>query len=96
MNWRLARSIPVSATNQQLADDCTKQCTVNPEILTLYRRHSSNCKVQETGLTTRGKREFNNCDCPIRITGKTDTELYPHRSTGLTDMTAAEALKTSL
>ncbi len=64
-------------------------------MLTLYRRHTANCHVHKTKLPPRAKRHYKDCECPIWIAGHTDTETCPRRSTGLTDMAAAEALRTS-
>jgi integrase len=64
-------------------------------ILTLYRRHKKTCKVHKTKLAARAKRYYADCECPIWIYGHTDTESFPRRSTGLTDMVAAEAFRLS-
>ncbi len=72
-------------------------------MLRLYRWHSAACK-QELKATykklkppaqRRAIREYITCNCPIWLTGSTDTETYPRQATGLRDWTAAEALKRS-
>ena len=72
------------------------QALYTRNVLTLYRRHTKTCKVHATKLAARAKRFYADCDCPIWLSGHTDTEIYPRRSTGLTDMVAAEALRLSL
>jgi hypothetical protein len=64
--------------------------------LTIYRRHSQDCQVHNVGLKTQEKRFFQECECPIWLTGTTDTERYPRQSTGLRDWKAAEAKLRSL
>ena len=64
--------------------------------LTIYRYHSTDCKVHSFKLRPDAKRFFRDCDCKIWITGTTDTERYPRQSTGLRDWKAAEAYLLSL
>lgn len=64
--------------------------------LTIYRRHSIDCKVHKLKLSERAKRFYTDCECKIWITGTTDTERYPRQSTLLTDWKAAEAYVQSL
>ena len=64
--------------------------------LTIYRRHSADCRVNKLKLTTRAKRFYTGCECPIWLTGTTDTSTYPRQSTKLRDWTAAEAYLRSL
>jgi integrase/recombinase XerD len=64
-------------------------------MLTLYRRHTKNCKVHALRLPARAKRHYQDCDCPIWVYGHTDTEDFPRRSTKLTDWAAAEAYRRS-
>jgi integrase/recombinase XerD len=64
-------------------------------MLTLYRRHAKTCKVHKTKLAARAKRYYADCECPIWISGHTDTEIFPRRSTKLTDWAAAEAFRLS-
>lgn len=64
--------------------------------LTIYRRHSVACDVHKLNLTPHAKRFYTDCDCGIWLTGKTDTNIYPRQSTGLSDWKAAEAYLRSL
>jgi integrase/recombinase XerD len=59
--------------------------------LTIYRRHSADCRVHKLRLKASEKKYFQNCDCPIWLTGSTDTEQYPRQAMGLRDWAAAEA-----
>jgi len=59
--------------------------------LTLYRRHSLDCRVHTFKISPKAKREYSDCDCMIWITGKTDKQLYPRQSTKLRDWKAAQA-----
>jgi integrase/recombinase XerD len=59
--------------------------------LTLYRRHSVDCRVHNLGLTPRAVRHYRDCECPIWIAGTTDTQRYPRQSVGTRDWGAAEA-----
>jgi integrase len=64
-------------------------------MLVLYRRHTKTCKVHKTKLAARAKRYYEDCECPIWMSGHTDTESFPRRSTKLTDWAAAEAFRKS-
>lgn len=64
--------------------------------LQIYRRHSEDCKVHSSKLSSRAKRHYRECECKIWITGTTSTERYPRQSTGMTDWTEAEAYVRSL
>jgi integrase len=59
--------------------------------LSLYRRHSADCKVQSLALSPREMRHYRDCDCPIWISGTTDTQRYPRQSLGTRDWAVAEA-----
>jgi hypothetical protein len=65
-------------------------------LLTIYRRHSVDCRVHKTKLSTSEKKFFTDCDCPIWLAGTTDTERYPRQALGLRDWSAAEAKLRSL
>lgn len=65
-------------------------------MLTLYRRHSADCPVLKLPLPAKALRLYKDCDCPIWITGTTDTSIYPRQSTKLSDWKAAEAYRASL
>lgn len=64
--------------------------------ITLYRRHVKGCLVHALNLPPTAIRHFIDCDCPVWLTGHTDTEQYPRQSTGFTDWKAAESLRRSL
>jgi site-specific recombinase XerD len=64
--------------------------------LTIYRRHSVDCRVHKLKLSVSEKKFFTDCDCPIWLTGSTDNEQYPRQSLGLRDWPAAEAKLRSL
>jgi hypothetical protein len=69
----------------------------NPVVpLTIYRRHSVDCRVHKLRLKAYEKKYFKDCDCPIWLTGSTDTESYPRQALGLRDWPAAEAKLRSL
>ncbi len=52
-----------------------KNRVYNPVVpLTIYRRHSVDCRVHKLKLTASEKKYFTDCDCPIWLTGSTDTE----------------------
>src|SRR5580704_13885823 len=76
----------------------------NLAMLRLYRWHAAACKQElkakykklKPPMQRRAIREYNACECAIWMTGSTDTETYPRQATGLSDWTAAEALKRSL
>jgi integrase/recombinase XerD len=63
--------------------------------LRLYRRHIKTCTVHQSGTPARARRYYTDCECPIWITGTTDSTIMPRQSTGLTDWKAAEALMAS-
>ena len=64
--------------------------------LAIYRRHTDECAVHNTGLLPAFKRNYRDCDCVIWIAGSTDTQIYPRQSTKLRDWKAAEAYLLSL
>jgi hypothetical protein len=64
--------------------------------LTIFRRHSADCRVHTLRLSARAKRFYTDCECKIWITGTTPTERYPRQSTGMTDWKAAQAHLASL
>lgn len=69
----------------------------NPVVpLTLYRRHSVDCKVHKLRLKAYEKKYFKGCDCPIWLSGSTDKERYPRQALGVRDWEAAEAKLRSL
>lgn len=69
----------------------------NPVVpLTIYRRHSEDCRVHKLKLSSFEKKFFTDCECPIWVTGSTDTERYPRQALGVRDWPAAEAKLRSL
>lgn len=64
--------------------------------LSIFRRHSVDCRVHKLKLSTFEKRFFTDCDCPIWLTGTTETEKYPRQALGVRDWAAAEAKLRSL
>ena len=64
--------------------------------LSLYRRHTRECRVHKTRLSPRAKRRFMECDCPIWMYGRTRDALVPRQSTGTRDLAVAEAQRQSL
>lgn len=64
--------------------------------LTIYRRHSIDCRVHKLKLSASQKRFFTDCDCPVGLAGTTDTEKYPRQALGVRDWVAAEAKLRSL
>jgi integrase/recombinase XerD len=64
--------------------------------LSIYRRHSVDCRVHKLKLTASEKKFFTDCDCPIWLTGSTDREKYPRQALGVRDWPAAEAKLRSL
>lgn len=66
--------------------------------LEIYRFHSADCKqtLLAKGLRPDAHRSYTDCTCVIYLTGRTESEYYPRRSTGLRDWKAAEALVRSL
>lgn len=69
----------------------------NPVVpLSIYRRHSVDCKVHNLKLSVSEKRFFTDCECPIWLTGTTDNERYPRQALGVRDWAAAEAKLRSL
>jgi len=64
--------------------------------LSIFRRHSVDCRVHKLKLSTSQKRYFTDCDCPIWLTGTTDSERYPRQALGVRDWAAAEAKLRSL
>src|ERR1019366_8198904 len=64
--------------------------------ITLYRRHSADCPALKLPLPAKAKRLYMECQCPIWMTGRTDTSIVPRQSTGLSELKAAEALRASL
>ncbi len=74
-----------------------KNRVYNPVVpLTIYRRHSIDCRVHKLRLKAYEKKYFKDCDCPIWLTGSTDTERYPRQALGVRDWPAAEAKLRSL
>jgi hypothetical protein len=69
-------------------------CTVG--MLTLYRRHTKDCKVHTTKLPSRAKRRYMDSDCPLWMYGNAEDGHLPRQSTGTTDLAVAEALRLSL
>ena len=64
--------------------------------LSIYRRHSVDCRVHKLKLSPSQKRFFTDCECPIWLTGTTDSEKYPRQALGVRDWAAAEAKLRSL
>ncbi len=64
--------------------------------LSIYRRHSVDCRVHKLKLSVSEQRFFIDCDCPIWLTGSTDNGKYPRQALGLRDWAAAEAKLRSL
>jgi hypothetical protein len=63
----------------------------NPAVpLTIYRRHSKDCAVHSLKLSATEKKFYMECDCPIWLTGRTDTEEYPRQSLHTRDLKTAE------
>jgi integrase len=60
-------------------------------MLTLYRRHGSDCRVHDLGLSPREIRHYTACDCPVWLVGTTDNERYPRQTLGTRDWAVAEA-----
>lgn len=74
-----------------------KNRVYNPVVpLTIYRRHSVDCRVHKLRLSASEKKFFTDCDCAIWLTGSTDTERYPRQALGVRDWPAAEAKLRSL
>ena len=74
-----------------------KNRVYNPVVpLTLYRRHSVDCRVHKLRLKAYEKKYFKDCDCPIWLTGSTDQDRYPRQALGVRDWPAAEAKLLSL
>jgi|HubBroStandDraft_6_1064221.scaffolds.fasta_scaffold76898_2 integrase/recombinase XerD len=59
--------------------------------LSIYRRHAVDCQVHTLGLSAREIRCYRECDCPLWLSGTTDTERYPRQSLGTRDWGVAEA-----
>ena len=60
--------------------------------LTIYRRHSADCRVHTLDLlSSRELRHYRDCECPIWIAGTTDKEKYPRQSLGTREWAVAEA-----
>src|ERR1700733_5772813 len=55
--------------------------------LTIYRRHSRDCKVHVKVPTAKAKRHFTDCDCLIWICGETDTQKFPRQALRVKDKT---------
>jgi integrase/recombinase XerD len=74
-----------------------KNRVYNPVVpLTIYRRHSVDCRVHKLRLKAYEKKYFKDCDCPIWLKGTTDKEQYPRQALGVRDWHAAEAKLRSL
>jgi len=65
-------------------------------MLTLYRRHTKSCKIPATNLSAQAKRLYRDCECPIWMYGRTETQDCPRQSTKLTNWEEAEALRQRL
>jgi len=65
-------------------------------VLTLYRRHTKTCHVNETKLSPGAKRRYMDCQCPLWIYGNTDDGHVPRQSVGTTDLAVAEAQRQDL
>src|SRR6478736_2508040 len=64
--------------------------------LTLYRRHSADCAVNKTKISSRAKRLYMACDCPIWMLGRTGNSVAHRQSTRTRDRAVAEAILASL
>lgn len=74
-----------------------KNRVYNPGVpLTIYRRHSVDCRVHKLKLSAAEKKFFTDCDCPVWLAGTTDSERYPRQTLGVRDWAAAEAKLRSL
>ena len=61
-----------------------KNRVYNPVVpLTIYRRHSVDCRVHKLRLKAYEKKYFKDCDCPIWLKGTTDNEQYPRQALGV-------------
>ena len=65
-------------------------------MLTLYRRHTSGCHIHKTRISSRAKRRYMDCQCPIWIYRRTRDALVPRQSTGTRDLAVAEVQRQSL
>ena len=65
-------------------------------MLTLYRRHTKDCHVHKTRLSSPAKRRYMDCQCPIWMYGRTRDAFVPRQSTGTRDLALAEAQRQSL
>ena len=74
-----------------------KNRVYNPALpLTIYRRHSIDCRFHKLKLSSSEKKFFTDCDCPIWLTGAADTRRFPRQALGVRDWAAAEAKLRSL
>jgi integrase/recombinase XerD len=66
--------------------------------LILYRRHEAVCRLKLRKLRLKPKqwRFYRDCECPVWLTGTTNTGVYPRQSTKLNDWAGAEALARTL
>jgi hypothetical protein len=90
----LLRIINLQAYKSPLYNGWYKNRVYNPVVP--YRRHSVDCRVHKLKLSASEKKFFTDCDCPIWVTGSTDTETYPRQALGVRDWPAAEAKLRSL
>ena len=67
-----------------------------PKPAFLFRRHAAECKVHKLRLSTKLKRSFMDCDCPIWAAGCTDDGIIPRQSTGTRDLKTAESILATL
>ncbi|MGD1096932.1 MAG: tyrosine-type recombinase/integrase [Bryobacteraceae bacterium] len=59
--------------------------------LTIYRRHSADCKVFDLNLSPKAIRFYQDCSCRIWISGSTDTQRLPRQALRTRDWKSAEA-----
>lgn len=65
--------------------------------LTIYRRHNAKtCIVHTLPLGPREKRHYMDCQCPLWMTGHTDSISVPRQSLGTSDLRVAEAKRRNL
>jgi hypothetical protein len=73
-------------TGNPLYRESYKNRGYNPVVpLSIYRRHSVDCRVHTLKLSASEKKFFTDCDCPIWLTGTTDSERYPRQALGVRD-----------
>jgi integrase len=68
--------------------------------LMLYRRHTKACRDKlsklDPALSPEAMRFYSGCECPIWITGNTESEFVRRQSTGQIDWNLAEAVRKSM